>query len=278
MSYDHTRSSTRTERPHRMNTSRKGAQSCALAALTAIAVFAMPMVANAQAALVSGLGGTSGFGTNVMAPNDDSSTTAIDLRPFDLNGLCFFGQSHTTLFINNNGNVTFNAAVGTFTPNPFPVAAQPMIAPFWADVDTRGIGLGIPDENRVYWDIRNVGSLGQLVVTWYRVGYYASHIDKRDTFQLVIRETTPSSGTTPADYDVEFRYNALTWTTGDASGGTLGLGGTPAQAGFDAGDNVNYSQLPGSRTASVLNLQNTSNTTPAEPGVWRFRFHSFQLY
>jgi len=29
---------------------------------------------------------------------------------------------------------------------------------------------------------------------------------------------------TTMDYDIEFRFNQLTWTTGDASGGMGGLG------------------------------------------------------
>jgi hypothetical protein len=43
------------------------------------------------------------------------------------------------MFVNNNGNITFaQGAVPTFTPDPFPIATQPMIAPWWGDVDTRG--------------------------------------------------------------------------------------------------------------------------------------------
>ncbi len=240
----------------------------ALSALLGVAALGVPRSANAQATLITGLGGPADFGTNVMVPNDDGSSASIPLAPYDLTGLCFFGRTHTQMFINNNGNITFNAAVGTYTPTAFPASTNPMIAPWWADVDTRGTGAGIPPENRVYWDIR----VGQLVVTWYRVGYYASHIDRRNTFQLVIRRVSGSM-----DYDVEFRYAALTWTTGDASMGMMGLGGVPAQAGFDAGDMLNFSQLPGSRTAAVLNLLTTSNVTPPSPGLWVYRFRSCGL-
>ena len=40
------------------------------------------------------------------------------------------------------------------------------------------------------------------------------------------------------DFDVEFRYQSIVWTTGNFNGGVNGLGGTPAQIGFNAGDNV----------------------------------------
>ena len=54
-------------------------------------------------------------------------------------GLNFFGTSYTSLFINNNGNVTFKAPSSTFTPSQISAGANnPIIAAFWADVDTRG--------------------------------------------------------------------------------------------------------------------------------------------
>ncbi len=239
----------------------------ALAPLTAMAALALaPAAAHAQATLVTGLGGVAGFGTNVLAPNDDGSSAAIPLAPYNLAGLCFFGRTHTQMFVNNNGNVTFAGAVGGYTPTPFPASTNPMMAPWWADVDTRGAS--VANDNRVYWDVRD----GALTVTWYRVGYFNSHAELRNSFQLLIRRVAGTS-----DYDVEYRYAQLQWTTGDASGGTAGLGGTPAQAGFDAGDAMNFSILPGSRTAAVLNLLTTSNVTPAERGVFRYRFRGCAL-
>jgi hypothetical protein len=86
--------------------------------------------------LRSGFGGPAGFGDLSQLPNDDRSSSQLNL-PFTLN---FFGNSYSTFWANNNGNITFGGPVGTFTPNAFPVSGQPMIAPFWADVDTRGTG------------------------------------------------------------------------------------------------------------------------------------------
>ena len=40
--------------------------------------------------------------------------------------------------VNTNGVVSFLSPVSTYTPNPFPIANDArMIAPFWADIDTR---------------------------------------------------------------------------------------------------------------------------------------------
>lgn len=56
-----------------------------------------------------------------------------------------------------------------------------------------------------------------------------------------------------------FLYGDLQWSTGDSDGGSGGTGGAPAVAGINAGDGENYFLLPGSGTASVLNLDSDSN-------------------
>jgi len=61
----------------------------------------------------------------------------------------------------------------------------------------------------------------------------------------------------------------IQWTTGDDDGGVNGLGGTPAQVGFNRGDGVNFAVIPASRTADLINLPSTSNV--GVPGVWIFR-------
>ena len=54
---------------------------------------------------------------------------------------------------------------------------------------------------------------------------------------------------------------------GDASGGEGGLGGTPAQAGFD--DGTKYFSIPGSQMPAIVNIELTSNI--AMPGQRTFR-------
>ena len=111
-----------------------------LLALTLVA--AAPLTTRAQATLISGLGGTAGYGPDgqCLSPNDDGSSDFIDITPHFPMGLRFFDTTHTRVFVNTNGNVTFSGRVSTFTPRAFPVAAQPMIAPYWADVDIRRTG------------------------------------------------------------------------------------------------------------------------------------------
>ena len=67
--------------------------------------------------------------------NDDSSVGPVSLG-FSPD---FFGSNYSDVYVNNNGNVTFNSPLGLFTPSPIGTGLGfPIIAPFWADVDTRG--------------------------------------------------------------------------------------------------------------------------------------------
>src|SRR5690606_17854866 len=50
---------------------------------------------------------------NELYPNDDDSTGAIDL-PFALK---YFGDEYTKVYVNNNGNVTFDGELGQYTPD-----------------------------------------------------------------------------------------------------------------------------------------------------------------
>lgn len=213
------------------------------------------------APLIRELGGTSGFGTLAMGRNDDGSSGVIALGAGFPYGIKLFSDSYTNLYINNNGNITFKAPLSTYTPIPFPVTNLPMLAPFWGDVDTRG-GTADPLQNNVYY---SMAIPGKFIVTWNYVGYYSGATNKLNAFQLIL---TDRSDIAQGDFDIEYRYEQLQWTTGSASGGSNGLGGTPAQIGYDAGDGKNYYRHPDSGTANILKLTDTSNV--GEPGVWRF--------
>ncbi len=215
--------------------------------------------------LLNGFGGPAGYGTNELAPNDDGSSAAISITAAFSTGLHFFGSTYTTMYVNTNGNITFAGPLPTYTPSAFPISMQPMIAPWWGDVDTRGDGR--PARNGIYWYVE----ANRIVVTWHMVGYYSVHDDLQNDFQLIL--TTSATCTSSGDFDVEFRYNQCQWTTGDASGGSGGTGGTPAQVGFDAGNLRDYYSLPMSRTAAIVNVCGMSNVTTGtyQPGLYRFQ-------
>ncbi|MBK7751046.1 MAG: hypothetical protein IPI41_00145 [Flavobacteriales bacterium] len=109
-----------------------------------------------------------------------------------------------------------------------------MAAPFWADVDLRGPGV---TNNIVQYKVTPTA----MLVNWTNVGYYNSMTDKVNTFQLVITEGTDPL--VPNGANVSFCYKDMQWTTGSASGGTNGFGGTPATVGANEGNGVDYIQF-----------------------------------
>ncbi len=243
-----------------------------------VATAAFAGQARAQAPLLSGLGGPTDYGTQCLHPNDDSSSNSISLAPAFPAGLRFFDTTHTNVFVNTNGNLTFSGALGTYTPRGFPVAAQPMIAPYWADVDIRDTSAGCrtgsrgtcesTGRNSVWWHLQP----GRMVVTWYDTNYYSCNDDLVMNFQLILT-AVPGCGGAEGDFDVEFRYNECGWETGDASGGSGGFGGTEAQAGFDAGNSRDFVEIPGSRMPGIASLLCTTSNV-GEMGVWRFQIRS----
>jgi hypothetical protein len=176
--------------------------------------------------------------------NDDSSTGLVTL-PFPIN---FFGTTYGHFFINNNGNVTFNAALPTYTPFTINARTPPIIAPFLADVDTRG-----PASSLVTYSAAPITFQGRpaFCVNWVNVGYYSMHTDKLNSFQLLLVDR---GDTGVGNFDIVMNYDRVLWETGDASGGNGGFGGTPAGAGFSAGNgNPNaFFQFPGSLTTRAL--------------------------
>lgn len=154
--------------------------------------------------------------------NDDGFRGPIDLG-FTLSN--FFGNDYTQFFVNNNGNITFNQGLSAFTPQGPQGATQPVIAPFFADVDTRGLLSGV-----VYV---NTSIANEVIVTWDHVGYFGAHDDRLNTFQLVLRG--PSFAVGAGEGQIGFFWGDMQWETGDASGGTGGFGGSPAAVGFGDG-------------------------------------------
>ncbi len=163
--------------------------------------------------------------------NDDGSTDLINL-PFSFD---LYGTTYTSLYINNNGNLTFNEPFSSYTPDGFPIST-PMVAPFWGDVDTRN-----GDRGEVWYTIEG----NALYVNWVEVGPYSANNPSLDglvsTFQVIITD-----GTDPAlepGNNIAFNYLDMGWTTGDASDGNLGFGGSPATVGVNSGNGADFIQL-----------------------------------
>ncbi|HTS64294.1 MAG TPA: nidogen-like domain-containing protein [Candidatus Acidoferrales bacterium] len=215
------------------------------------ATLAAGLIALAIPAFSAAVRDPTGSGANTLPANDDGSTAAVPLS-FTVN---FFGANTSTVFVNNNGNVTFTSALSQFTPNGLATGVgQPIIAPYFADVDTRGTGSGLVTYGEGTITDASLGwnSSPVFSVEWPAVGYYFEHTDKIATFELLL-VGRPDTGA--GNFDIEFNYNTVQWETGDASGGTDGLGGVSAAVGYSNGlsgsSNV-FFQLPGSLVNGAL--------------------------
>ncbi|XP_023932267.1 sushi, nidogen and EGF-like domain-containing protein 1 [Lingula anatina] len=213
---------------------------------------------------------------DVTAPlSDDGSTSAIPLST----GFPYFDQLHTRVYVNTNGALSFLRPVSTYTPQAFPLGSnRRLIAPFWADVDTlRNHGrvfyrqtTDLSILNRATSDIRaafvsqsKFTAAWAFVCTYDDVTYYGGNSwTNTNTFQVVLVTNGRQSFAI-------FNYKEVTWTTGAGSGGRGGLGGTPAQVGFNAGDGFRYFSVPGSRTSAIVDIESTTNVNV--PGRWIFR-------
>jgi len=203
-----------------------------------------------------------GFASNTLAANDDLSTALVSTG-FSFN---FFGVGGNQLFVNNNGNVTFTDPLGTFTPFGLTTSSISIIAPFFADVDTRGAVSGLTQYGTSTIDGRNA-----FGVNWLGVGYYQSQSNKLNSFQLVMIER---SDVATGAFDFEFNYGSMQWETGEASGGSNGLGGSCARAGYTNGGATDF-EIAGSGVCGAFidggsnELRNGSNV--GTPGRFLFQ-------
>ena len=174
---------------------------------------------------------------NTIPPNDDASSGAVALGIGGASGIDFFGTSFTNVFVNNNGNVTFGSPLSQFTPNGLAIGVgSPIIAPFFADVDTTGPGSGV-----VMYGNAVVNGLSAFVANYIDVGYFESQTNKLNSFQLILFDR---SDTGSGNFDIEFNYDKILWETGQASGGVNGLGGISAAAGYSNGQSGGNNVFP----------------------------------
>ena len=177
---------------------------------------------------------TVGHDTDIGVPplyqNDNATTPAMAL-PFNF---CFYGTNYTSVFISNNGIVSFVQPIHTFIDSTqhFPLGADTlMIAPFYADVNSNH------DRGVVYYKITPT----YMAVIWDSVEYAGTDVDGWNNFELII--TNGTDEIVPDGNNVSFCYRIMQWACSEASGGFSGYNGTPAFIGVNKGDGVNYAQI-----------------------------------
>ncbi len=184
---------------------------------------------------------------HTLAANDDGSSPEVSL-PFMVN---YFGTNYSSAWVNNNGNLTFTGPLSTFSPFPLLDANTPIIAPFFADVDTTGTS-PLPSGLVTYGNTTYEGQPA-FCVNWRNVGYFAGQTDKLDSFQLLLVRRSDAG---PGDFDIVYNYDRVQWDTGGpavvaTSRPAVQFGGGAARVGFSNGT-TNSLELTGSGQAGEL--------------------------
>jgi len=198
------------------------------------------------------------FQANTLVRGDDTSRGPIPLG-FSVN---YFGTTYTNAYVNNNGNITFGGEFEDYDPARLTGTSRvttPIIAPFWADVDTSRAG-GV-----VTYGTGTVNGNAAFGVNWFDVDYYSSSLthSNRNTFQALLL-SRPETGT--GNFDIYYNYGSIQWDRGEAGGGC-------AVAGYSAGTGaprtsaqINGSLVCGSFIDGGVNAlaTNTNNGTPGQ--------------
>jgi hypothetical protein len=214
--------------------------------LGAAAAVTSAQPAHASAGPIVSCDYTNGPSAGSLGRTDDTDSGPLPL-PFPIN---FYGITYGTgsdpthlVYVNNNGNVTLGAPEDLYIPLEPQSTIPPTIAPFDADVDTRGSGSGT-----VHYGTTTFNGHTAFCVLWGDnngtgpgVGYYYKGTDKLNIFQmLLVNRSDRAAG----DFDVVFNYKKIQWENGKTddntqTGGSEGCGGTEtASAGFSAGDGI----------------------------------------
>ena len=212
----------------------------------------------------TGLGGPEGLG-EVALPRSDDAAQRQDWSAVFGQGLNFFGRrwSASDVFVNTNGTLSFGAALPAYPGAALPATGLPdLIAPFWADVDTRLRGEG-RESGAIHVDIDPVAA--RVSVTWDDVGAYRRDTDTVNRFQIQLYDR--GNG----DFDIVFRYEAIAWTIGSSSADT------GAQAFLTSPRLVDpLLLLPGALPATLATLDSRPGNTGIT-GLWLFEMRGGTL-
>jgi len=178
--------------------------------------------------------------TSLGVGDDRSTTTAVSLgfsSPVN-----FFGSLFSSVFVNNNGNLSFGVRNSAFSSSGLDALQVRMIAPFFADVDTRFAG------SPVRYGRGTVDGRTAFGVNFINVDYFTSSPShtNRNSFQVVLIDRSDLGA---GNFDVEFNYDKIQWETGtNYNGGSPdGRGGASGRVGFTAGTRVpgTFYDMPG---------------------------------
>ena len=212
---------------------------------------------NGQA--VTGLGGARGYGETEL-PRADEAAVAVDVSAVFQDGFSLGGVHYAAdaLYVSTDGLISFGAGVAGVAESLASIAA-PFFAIFHADVDTRLDGEGA-ESGGVWLDVDAVADC--VTITWDHVGFYRRNATLTNTFQIQLFDRGNGG------FDLVFRYQDISWTSGDLQGGFGGLGGLAALVGQWAGGTAALAELAASgNEAALLALDQALGNTGVQ-GLW----------
>ncbi|XP_012343370.1 nidogen isoform X2 [Apis florea] len=187
--------------------------------------------------------------------------------------IAFYDQIFNSIFVNGNGVLSFARAMHRFFNIAFPLD-DPVIAPLYTHVDTRGSGRVYYVETDAAEVLARAGAMVRsaftdaadfvpshvFVATWVDVGYYNGKSDKVNTYQVAI-----SSNGTHSYVELLYPDDGIQWIQGESH--PNGLPDAKAQAGLMSEGRM-YT-LRGSGTDQIQNVDKWSNVN--RPGQWLFQ-------
>lgn len=212
---------------------------------------------------VTGLGGKAGYGEVALARGDDT-VTQVNVAAVFGSGFLIGGTRYAAdqLFISTDGLISFGTSFSGVADNASAIAA-PFFAIFNADVDTRLDGEGA-ESGGIWLDVDTVQDC--VTITWDHVGFYRRNATATNTFQMQLFDRGNGG------FDVVYRYQGITWTSGDLQGGWGGLGGAAGLIGYRAGITGAATFLPPSGIEDAqLGLPDALGNTGVK-GLWVYGF------
>lgn len=205
-------------------------------------------------------------------------------------GFNFLGSRFYNVWVKTDGYLVLDHMISKFASEikPFPSKGDgAIIAPYLADVDTTGVGdvyyrhitdptdptlkaisMDINESN--FKEFTGVGFSAKMaiVATWHQVGYFHSHSDKNNTFQVAV---ATDNGNTVAVFN--YLDDGLSWYQADEDYYDYTEDDpeiSPVQVGFNKGgeSEIFYSLSGFTLTPNVLNLDKYSNRDRL--GQWTF--------
>lgn len=184
----------------------------------------------------------------------DDSYVEVQLTDVFPTGIRFGANVYTSMYIGTNGYVTFGHGNSSFSPLGIAgYTGGPMVAAQYDDIHP-----GISGD--IHYN-QNAAS-GYVVASWVDVAPYNTPTASGNgvnSFQIALR-TLPDGD--PQDFRIEIRYQALNWAGAAINGGAF------PTAGWTAGDQATFQELPRSGQSTFRTSASESNIGQA--GVYRW--------